>query len=236
MIALLSKFFFFILATGVCLQQGVSTLVDPPLAVEETFKRHQRNYHQKVAKARLGEDDLNEPVEIFRMDHDHAGRRQRCKERTYHIQKELVRRNDYMKLIEEIQESSFMDNESNAYVLVQDRYVNLAFQHICETSFGRMISADIKLSEEIDYKGYPICLAQYCDKDASHHTAIEIVQQNFHFSLLRSNLEITLLEYQDYSDPEATTPPPQMENGTPEAICLSQSGNTCLVDTKMYLH
>ena len=181
------------------------------------------------------------PVERFKMDHDYLSKLQ-CDQDTFEVKKKQMNRGDYITLMGSIQDSGFLDNETNTYIVVKDRDLNVSFQNICEDSGGHMVSADVfyeganpQDSEAcnnglINYSSYPICVAKSCEEGSK--TVLGVLTQNLHIAM-ECDPEF-IIRQTDYSEPEPLIP----SDNNASAPCLSDEGNvvsTCLA-SKMYYY
>jgi hypothetical protein len=196
---------------------------------KEKDEEHQEYYY----------DAAGHQVEKFKMDHDYLSKLQ-CDQDTFELQKKQMNRGDYTTLMGNIQDSGFLDNETNTYIVVKDRDLNVSFQNICEDSGGHMVSADVLYEDNqdsedcnngiVNYSSYPICLAKSCEKGSK--TVLGILSQNLHIAM-ECDPEL-IIRRNDYSEPEPLLP---SDNNAP-VPCLSDEGNadsTCLA-SKMYYY
>ena len=184
-------------------------------------------------------DAAGHQVEKFKMDHDYLSKLQ-CDQDTFELQKKQMNRGDYTTLMGNIQDSGFLDNKTNTYIVVKDRDLNISFQNICEDSGGHMVSADVLYEDNqdsedcnngiVNYSSYPICLAKSCEEGSK--TVLGILSQNLHIAM-ECDPEL-IIRRNDYSEPEPLLP---SDNNAP-VPCLSDEGNadsTCLA-SKMYYY
>jgi hypothetical protein len=157
----------------------------------------------------LDEEEYYYPVENFKMDEEYYSTK-KCDQDTLEVEKEIMLREDYMILRENIQDTGFHVNETNTYIVVSDVDLNASFQEICEDSGGWMVSADLFYESDkgdsntcssdslVNYSHYPICVAKSCE-DGSQ-TVLGVLAQNLEIST-ECDPEI-IIAYVDYSEPE----------------------------------